>query len=451
MNSLPSTDPLFQQTLSVFNSNRLEGFSHWKKTKYSFIAPADTEYTYQWLWDTAFHSIVLSHIDTELAKNEIRNFLLGQWDNGFLPHVIFWGSKKVLPVWAYIESALAFRPHTTALTQPPALALAVEIIYNRDKDIGFLKEVLPKLARHHRWLIENRDNDRDFLLSIISPNESGMDELPVFQYVMGYHGNNAAKLHYYYRKADFLNHAYRYNCKTILVKDYFNVEELLFNTVFIEANRSLSRLFHVIGHPDTAGLFSDLAEKSEESLLEKCWDEHDKNFYSIFSAHEKKARVNTIASLLPLFLEGLGGNKLDYLINNHLLNPGEYWLPYPIPSVAKNERYYEPADIPARRGKLIWRGPTWVNTNWFIVKGLRKHGFHTIADNIVNSMKQMIQKWGFREYYNPETGEGYRRENFGWSTLLIDLLEEQSQSKPVSPRTDNIEYQSENNHQYENI
>jgi hypothetical protein len=36
--------------------------------------------------------------------------------------------------------------------------------------------------------------------------------------------------------------------------------------------------------------------------------------------------------------------------------------------------------------------------------------------------KEMIEKSGFREYYHPETGEGYRRENFGWSTLILDLL-----------------------------
>jgi len=34
----------------------------------------------------------------------------------------------------------------------------------------------------------------------------------------------------------------------------------------------------------------------------------------------------------------------------------------------------------------------------------------------------MVEKEGFREYYNPETGKGYRRENFGWFTLVLDLL-----------------------------
>jgi neutral trehalase len=90
--------------------------------------------------------------------------------------------------------------------------------------------------------------------------------------------------------------------------------------------------------------------------------------------------------------------------------------------VAKSEIYYEPADPAFIKGKLLWRGPTWINTNWFIVKGLRKHGYEREADKIVERMVEMVQREGFKEYYNPETGEGYRRENFGWSTLVLDLL-----------------------------
>ena len=56
------------------------------------------------------------------------------------------------------------------------------------------------------------------------------------------------------------------------------------------------------------------------------------------------------------------------------------------------------------------------------MKGLRKHGYDNLADQIVEKMVEMIEERGFREYYNPETGEGYRRENFGWSTLILDLL-----------------------------
>jgi hypothetical protein len=34
----------------------------------------------------------------------------------------------------------------------------------------------------------------------------------------------------------------------------------------------------------------------------------------------------------------------------------------------------------------------------------------------------MVERNGFREYYNPLNGEGLGARHFGWSTLLVDLL-----------------------------
>ncbi len=418
---------LIPQIRSLFQTNLKQGYSKWKQTNYSFISPANIEYTYQFLWDTAFHAIVLSHFDTQWAKSEIRTFLLAQQPSGFLPHIIFWGENR-LPHWAYIESKPSLRPRMTAITQPPVFPLAVEAIYKRDGDKKFLNEVLDKLANHHRWLIGHRDIDKDNLMAIISPNESGMDELPVFQPVLGYLGHDRAKLRYYFRKPDFLNQRYRFNHERILAKDYFNVEEILFNTVFIESARALARLYRLIKQAKKAVFFDQVAKQSETSLLKKCWNTQDQIFYSLFSKTEQQATVKTVSSLTTLFLAGLQGKKFEATVK-HLLNPKEFWTNYPVPSVAKDEPYYVPYYQPGYKirnlivfNELLWRGPTWINTNWFVVKGLRKHGYHEIADQIVAKMLKMIQKYGFREYYNPETGEGYRHQNFAWSTLILDLL-----------------------------
>ena len=64
-----------------------------------------------------------------------------------------------------------------------------------------------------------------------------------------------------------------------------------------------------------------------------------------------------------------------------------------------------------------------MSTNWLLVKGLRRHGYKKEADVIAQKSLDMVERYGFREFYNPETGEGYRRDNFGWSTLILDMLE----------------------------
>jgi hypothetical protein len=60
--------------------------------------------------------------------------------------------------------------------------------------------------------------------------------------------------------------------------------------------------------------------------------------------------------------------------------------------------------------------------NWFIVRGLQQHGYREQADAIVASSAQLVLKSGFREFYNPLTGDGYGARNFGWSTLVLDLI-----------------------------
>ena len=59
-----------------------------------------------------------------------------------------------------------------------------------------------------------------------------------------------------------------------------------------------------------------------------------------------------------------------------------------------------------------WRGPVWVNTNWFIYLGLLKYGYYEIAQNIKQGIFDLVTKSGFREYYNPFNGEGLGGKSF---------------------------------------
>ena len=89
----------------------------------------------------------------------------------------------------------------------------------------------------------------------------------------------------------------------------------------------------------------------------------------------------------------------------------------PVPSVAMTEPNFRPNER-----FLIWRGPTWININWMLVHGLRKHGFNDEAGDLARRTIELTLQSGFREFYNPHTGEGYGAKNFGWSTLVLDLL-----------------------------
>jgi glycogen debranching enzyme len=234
---IKSTDDLVDEAKKVLYGNLQTGYSRWAKDNYKFVCPSTKHYQHQWFWNSCFHAIVFSHFDTELAKNEIRSLLKVQRDSGFIPHVIYWAATKfrrpLAGLGAMLESSFSLSPKTTDMIQPPLIAQSVEEIYKKDKDVEFLKEVVPKLKKYYTWLVENRDPDGDGLISIISSYESGMDQSPSFDPVMKIKGRHALLMAAAGRRVTFKNMIRNYNLEKIFADDYFNVEDVLVNSIYI--------------------------------------------------------------------------------------------------------------------------------------------------------------------------------------------------------------------------
>ena len=61
--------------------------------------------------------------------------------------------------------------------------------------------------------------------------------------------------------------------------------------------------------------------------------------------------------------------------------------------------------------------------NWFAIIGLERYGFTEEADWLRAHTLGITQKSGYREYYQPLTGEGLGAKGFSWSAALaLDLL-----------------------------
>jgi len=421
---MDAKDAVRQRALSVLLNNRRWGYSNWAGMRYEFSCPSPLRYPYQWFWDSCFHAITLSHFDTQLAKNEIRSLLSIQRGDGFLPHIIFWdtgrGPRKI---YRYTQSAgWSPWPRTTGMIQPPVLGIALEALWKKDNDYAFFKEILPKVERYSAWLETNRDPDGDHLISIISPYESGLDYCPHFDETVGFYARDTnrrklARLEFSYRMMDLKNKLHGYNSKKILALGYYDVEDVMMNVVYGASLKSIGRLFEIQGKQEKAISFYEKSRAVTKSLISKCLHD-DGLFYSVWGKKEKKLFVKTFVSLMPIMLEDMPQSIIETLVKRHLTNATEFWPPYPIPGVALDEPTFDPAE-----NRFIWRGPTWMNINWFIVRGLRHHGYNEIADEIVEKSKTLIERSGFREYFNPLTGEGYGARDFGWSTLIVDIME----------------------------
>lgn len=401
----------------VLQSNRHSGKSHWENRSFDFVCPSNVTYPFQWLWDSCFHAIALTHVDVELAQQELLCLLQAAQPDGFIPHMILWEREKYLPQIATYSIA-TLNDYLTTISQPPVLAQAVERVYRAGQDKRFLTTVLPKVKAYYRWWIENRDPDHDDLVAIIQPDESGLDALPSYDALLQMRTVDSAGLREAMQHIFAAYAPLRHDPAALLAADVFVVEDLLTNCAYAQGLRALARLCRINQQMNDAAEFDQLANRVERALVNKCYDERRGIFFDLLGNAEKPSGVVTVTSLLPLLLDNLDPAICKRVVEEHLRNPAEFWLPYPVPSVAANEPSFDPE---AKTG-LLWRGSTWVNMNWFLVGGLRLHGYAELADELAERTCAMVARGGFREYYSPYAGTGYGAFNFGWTTLILDFL-----------------------------
>ena len=397
----------------ILLGNLRRGTAEWNGQEYSFVVPSLTGYPFQWFWDSCFHAIALIHIDLNQAKAELDTLMSAALTNGFIPHIIFWESEK-RDYFLSRNLVATINPNFSSTIQPPILAYAVERVYHATGDEAFLQRSLPVLVKYYRWLKENRDPDGDGLLAIIQPEEAGTDCSPKYDEILGLtelsNKGFIEALNKIYSSYELI----RSDETGMLNADVFHVEDVLVNSIYALGLQSLARL---LGNSIESLEFRDDASKTMESLVNKCWDVDTEAFLDLNGLQEIPNRTVTISSLMPIILPDLSPDIVKRLVEKWIISEDHFWLPYPLPSVpASNSKF-----IPGDPHGFIWRGPSWINTNWFITKGLKLHGYQELADDISAKSLACIQQSGFREYYNPYTGEGLGAKNFGWSTLILDM------------------------------
>jgi hypothetical protein len=105
------------------------------------------------------------------------------------------------------------------------------------------------------------------------------------------------------------------------------------------------------------------------------------------------------------------------MVFDHLLNPQEFWTPYPVSALAKSERWYTQDWLPADLG-CNWRAKTWIPINYMVFHGLRNYGYTDLAALVADRTYRLVKETGDCEYYDTETGRGCGLDPFwGWSLL----------------------------------
>lgn len=411
-------DPLLiQHAREVLLSNRRTGDYH--GFLYQYTAPSKGWYDQQWLWDSCYSAIALSTFDLDGAKAEMHTLLAGQLENGFIPNVLMWYNPK--SIYDRLFSLFLFNRLQSRITQPPMIPLALESISNRSADRKFLEAILPKTKKYFTWLDQARTSETDPLVYVMHPWETGTDASPAFDKILGIWGKNPGivQLYIQYYRLLISYDMSGWEIKKIMKKHRFIVFSVLFNCIYALNLRSLARLSKLLDDEGEYTWWNKKADQVEQAIMQEMWDPSVGMFYDLDYTH-KQIKESTIASIFPLVLPMLPQDMATRIIEEHLMDPREFWATYPIPSVPRNSKAYNPTS----HQSVLWRGPTWINTNWFLIKALQAKGFSAQAHVLLERTYVMLMQSGFREYFNPETGQGLGRKHFSWSALILDLVDD---------------------------
>jgi neutral trehalase len=335
---------------------------------------------------------------------------------------------------------------TSGITQPPMIAEAVIRIGEKMKITerrAWYKMVYQSLVDYHEWLYNDRDPHGEGLVLQVHPWETGLDNTPPWMHELHEHllpwwvrvaeksrleklltplrrdtrfipvdqrFSNVEALALYDVQRRLRRKAY--DTDKILDHALFAIEDLSFNSIFVRANTCLVEIAKTLREELPETLVTSM--KKTEKALDQLWDPFASEYFSRDFVTHKLLATSSIAALMPLYAGCISKEKAETLVglleNQHRFGPA-----YPVPSA--------PLDSPFFNPERYWQGPTWINTNWMIIDGLKRYGFNDHAAALTESTLELISKSGFHEYFSPTTGDPAGVDNFSWTAALaIDLV-----------------------------
>lgn len=412
--------------------------------------PAGGLYPHQWLWDSCFIAIGQRHYDVDRAKVELKSLLRGQWYNGMLPNIILtkdMAGRHSATFWKSDLSANSpDNQATSGITQPPMFAEAIIQVgakLPKSERLIWYRQMYPSLLAYHNWLYKERDIYGDGLAYQFHPWETGLDNTPPWMVTI------AAESMPLWIKLVKLLHAdaiitqlrsdrkfalpgerlttidaltlyslqrrlrrHRYDSTVIAKHSKLLIADVTFNAIFIRANTHLESIAKAIKKPLPKRL-SENIKKTKESF-DKLYDPYTNHYYSFNGVTKQLIKVPTIASLTALYTGTVTKDQAKKLVSQ-LYDKKLFFSKYPVATVPLNSEWFHQ--------HLYWQGPTWINTNWLVIDGLRRYGFDKEAYGLTQQTLELVRMHGAREYFSPKDGSPAGAHDFSWTAALaLDLL-----------------------------
>jgi len=316
-----------------------------------------------WLETQPMGGSMYGKIDLEIARNNMEVVLAAQREDGKLPHLTHLDGT----VW---NGAIAFNS---------VAQYGLDLYYLLNKDPEYLDKLENALAGYEDFLWKTRDRNGNGILEAYGTTDTGEDG----------QDRNRTPLP---RDPDG---------KTFV--DSVSV------TADSYANRAvLAKIAAIKGDQDAQKQWQAKADELQQRAKEYFWVEERKAAFDRDSEGEILPALNQLnirAMTQGMFTQQMAEDFVRY----HLMNPEEFFTPYPIPSTAINDPTFHNVDKATEYA--TWAGPSQGLTLQRSVKALENYGFYTeiglIGERLLNRIGRDPVK--FPVQFNPLTGEAVDR------------------------------------------
>lgn len=334
-------------------------------------------YKAAYLWDTAFISLIWAYWDSKIAEELIYYVLRFQKPSGKIHHAV---AEILVKPYAYSES------------QPPLLSWATWKIFEKSKNIEFLKRTYPKLKKYHEWLMLERRN-HEGLFFWKHPYESGIDNSPRFS-----------------------------NRDESQTEDTTKMAAVDFSSYMALSMESLAKMSEALHLPSDTKNYRDQYNTLRSKINERHWHEEDGTYYDWDYRKNNFIRMETISNLTPM-VAGIPDDLKAKKLMLKIMDEKIYNTKIPFPSVARNSPLFI---------KDMWQGPVWINMAYLGVLGVKRYGYDPeakyLAMKIAGGVFETWKNKGyFYEFYDPDRfdiKELHRKKGNLWKKITLG-------SKPV--------------------
>ena len=393
-----------------------------------YTVPTGGLYPYQWNWDSVFVALGFSTFDEQRACDELETLFEAQWDNGFVPHIVFRRDDPDYFPGPMVWNAGASIP-SSGITQPPVAATVVRTLWEKSSDNDVrqrLASLFPKVLDWHRWFFSVRMPADVGAVVITHPWESGRDnsvewDAPAADIdvsgVQPYQRRDLqhADPHMRPTKADYdrylalIDYGRSNNWDHGVIAEYgpFRVADVGMTMIFMRATRDLITLARALSEDRAAEELESHIARLEQGA-DHLWDNAARTFCSRDTITGDHSGVVTSASFL-CFYAGAGSKRQRAAMADH-------WE-----RISRVARYMLPSHDPEHAGfdeMRYWRGPVWIIVNYMLAVGFEEAGHPDWAKRIRDDSRTLIADSGFHEAFSPLTGAGTGGDDFSWTAAM---------------------------------